>query len=112
MLKIASIVLVLLIPALVFWIHRPEPVEKFDEALHNAQQCAVAEDCTVMYTECPFGCSHPVATDALPELTTLAKKLVKEHRKRAKACAYDCGKAPPVVCQARRCTFAESKESQ
>lgn len=91
---------------LAFWLLQTPAEEKFENALQQAPGCKTAQQCTVLYTECPLGCYHAVAKTALPALSRLAEKLVNENRSRA--CAYDCLPPAQLACQNERCVFEGS----
>ena len=82
------------------------PTERFQNALQEARTCTDVSQCSVLYTECPLGCYHAVATTHLPELSTMAEELVTAYRETDKVCAYDCLAPPPLICVAGQCTFA------
>lgn len=86
-----------------------DPAEKaaqdFAAALDEAPGCTSNAQCTVLFTECPLGCAHAVASDAVDVLHERAHALVERYRGAGGNCAYDCDTPPPVACTAGRCSF-------
>ena len=111
--KIALTILALIaMVSMALWMSRDADNELFEEALLKAPGCSTVEDCEGLYTQCPLGCSHPVAKQAAPDLNALANKLVAQPSDSSKACAHDCQIAPPLECKVGRCAFASSDPDQ
>lgn len=73
--------------------------------------CEVADDCVVVYTECPLGCWSAVNAEYEAEAQREADDLVQAYERGGRACAYDCLAAGPAACTDGRCTASGATDS-
>jgi len=67
------------------------------------QACSVDSDCTVVSTQCPFGCGLAVGVAYASEVSAEYERLGTEHDKRA-SCVYKCNPVVSASCVQKRCT--------
>jgi hypothetical protein len=74
----------------------------------SRRSCAVAEDCVVVPTECPFGCGISVArSEAVgikQKVEALSSRYAAKH-----ACAYQCFAMTGTTCRHGKCGDAHSQ---
>jgi hypothetical protein len=72
------------------------------------RSCAVAADCIVVPTGCPFGCGISVARSEAErveqKIEALSRRYVAKH-----ACAYQCFATAGTTCRHGRCVDAHSQ---
>ena len=67
-----------------------EIVDEFEQAVANANQCSTDEECVLVHTECPLGCSSAVNISEEDNIIELSKKLKAEYSSGNRDCVYSC----------------------
>jgi len=75
---------------------------QFAAYLWERQPCETDDDCTVVETACPFGCSVAVAKTYAAAVSVEHDRLLAEFNKRAD-CKYKCNPVVGATCAKRRC---------
>lgn len=78
----------------------------FDAFAADANSCQAADECTVVFTDCPLGCFVAVRADRKSDVEAEASRLTKLYRASGQSCAYDCVMPGEVTCTAQRCAVA------
>jgi hypothetical protein len=78
----------------------------FDAFVADANACQAADECTVVFTDCPLGCFVAVRADRKSDVEAEAARLTKLYRSSGQSCAYDCVTPGEVSCVAQRCSVA------
>jgi hypothetical protein len=80
--------------------------EEFRAYVAPRRSCAVAEDCAVVATECPFGCGIAAAKASARDIRLEADELVRRYRAAGIDCKYQCSGATKATCRDHRCVDA------
>lgn len=72
------------------------------------RSCAIAEDCVVVPTDCPFGCGISVARSEAEGIKQKVEALSRRYAAKS-ACAYQCSATTGATCRHGRCVDAHSK---
>jgi hypothetical protein len=75
----------------------------FRSYVRERQWCNMDRDCTIVDTQCPFGCGVVVATKYASAVSGEHGRLLAEYSKTA-ACKYKCRPITSVQCVDNRCS--------
>jgi hypothetical protein len=75
------------------------------------RSCAVAEDCVVVPTNCPFGCGISVARSEAEGIEQRVEALSGRYAAK-NACAYECSATTGATCRHGRCVDAFEMSAQ
>lgn len=84
--------------------------EQWDAWVAAHSTCEIADDCVVVYTDCPLGCWTAVAAAHAAEAAQVSDDLVNRVEAGGASCAYDCLQAGEPTCDAGQCTVGALQE--
>jgi len=76
---------------------------EFDTYVCEHNSCTTDSDCTVVGTDCPFGCDVVVRRDAITDVKNKHVELLRRYEETGHRCAYMCNPVTRVTCLDGRC---------